>query len=72
VSSFNIYASKGVLAVEMHAASLFAFAEARRASVGLVVHVTNAINHHGDPSTKDPKTSAFARSKQFAARDCGC
>ena len=40
------YASKGVLAVEMQAASLFAFAEARKASVGLVAQVTNA-THDG-------------------------
>jgi uridine phosphorylase len=38
------YANKGVLAVEMQAASLFAFAEARRAFVGLIAHVTNTAN----------------------------
>src|ERR1700751_3005900 len=42
------YASKGVLAVEMQAASLFAFAKARHASVGLVAHVTNAVHDKPD------------------------
>ena len=36
------HAAGGVLAVEMQAASLFAFATARRANVGVVAHVTNA------------------------------
>lgn len=35
--------SKGALAVEMQAASLFAFATARHANVAVVAHVTNAI-----------------------------
>jgi uridine phosphorylase len=38
------YAEKGVLAVEMQAASLFAFATARRVLVGVVAHVTNAVD----------------------------
>ncbi len=36
------YARMGVLAVEMQAASLFAFAAARGVTVGVVAHVTNA------------------------------
>ena len=36
------YARMGALAVEMQAASLFAFAAARGVSVGMVAHVTNA------------------------------
>jgi uridine phosphorylase len=36
------YARMGVLAVEMQAASLFAFAAARGIAVGMVAHVTNA------------------------------
>jgi len=39
------HAAAGVLAVEMQAASLFAFAMARGASVGMVAHVTNAVDH---------------------------
>src|SRR5215469_7657835 len=39
------YAKEHVLAVEMQAASLFAFAIARGMSVGMVAHVTNAVDH---------------------------
>ena len=39
------HARGGVLAVEMQAASLFAFATARRANVGVLAHVTNAVDH---------------------------
>jgi len=42
------HAEAGVLAVEMQAASLFAFATARQAAVGVIAHVTNAIGHHED------------------------
>ena len=38
------YAEAGVLAVEMQAASLFAFAAARGAAVGVVAQVTNAVD----------------------------
>jgi uridine phosphorylase len=56
---FQRYATEGVLAVEMQAASLFAFAEARRASVALVAHVTNAIDHQGEPFDKGPEDLGF-------------
>jgi uridine phosphorylase len=46
------HAANGVLAVEMQAASLFAFAQARHAAVGMVAHVTNAIDGPGDPFDK--------------------
>jgi uridine phosphorylase len=46
------YASQGVLAVEMQAASLFAFAEARHTSVGLVAQVTNAVHDEWDSFDK--------------------
>lgn len=46
------HAANGVLAVEMQAASLFAFAQARHAIVGMVAHVTNAIDDTGDPFDK--------------------
>jgi len=36
------YAERGALAVEMQAASLFAFGSARKFAVGIVAHVTNA------------------------------
>jgi uridine phosphorylase len=53
------YANKGVLAVEMQAASLFAFAEARRAAVGLIAHVTNAIDHEGQAFDKGSEDFGF-------------
>jgi uridine phosphorylase len=49
------YASKSVLAVEMQAASLFAFAQARHASVGLVAQVTNAVHDEWDSFHKGPE-----------------
>ena len=41
------WASEGVLAVEMQAASLFAFAAVRKANVAVVATVSNAIDHDG-------------------------
>jgi uridine phosphorylase len=41
------WASEGVLAVEMQAASLFAFATVRGANVAVVARVSNAIDHDG-------------------------
>ena len=46
------YARQGVLAVEMQAASLFAFAIARRIPVGMVAHVTNAVDQDQAPFEK--------------------
>jgi len=46
------YAKQGVLAVEMQAASLFAFGIARGIPVGVVAHVTNAVDHNEDPFEK--------------------
>ena len=48
------YADKGALAVEMQAASLFAFGQRCRIPVGLVAHVTNAPDHEGEPFDKGP------------------
>lgn len=42
------WAGEGVLAVEMQAASLFAFGVARQASVALVAMVSNAVDHTGE------------------------
>jgi len=41
------WAERGVLAVEMQAASLFAFARARAAHVGMVALVSNGVDHVG-------------------------
>ena len=56
-SQFAEYASAGVLAVEMQAASLFAFGAARDMAVGVVAHVTNAIDHTGPPFDKGQEVS---------------
>lgn len=53
------YANQGVLAVEMQAASLFAFAEARHASVALIAHVTNAVHDERDSFDKGPEDFSF-------------
>jgi uridine phosphorylase len=42
------WAGEGVLAVEMQAASLFAFGVARQAPVALVAMVSNAVDHAGE------------------------
>ena len=42
------WAEQGALAVEMQAASLFAFGHARQAAVATVAMVSNAIGHDGD------------------------
>jgi phosphorylase superfamily protein len=47
-----LHAAAGVSAVEMQAASLFAFATAVSIPVGVVAHVTNAIDHPGQPFDK--------------------
>ena len=54
-SQINHWASHGVLAVEMQAASLFAFGQARNIATGLVAHVTNAVDHNGEPFHKGPE-----------------
>ncbi len=48
----TLHAQQGVLAVEMQAASLFAFAQARNLTVGVVAHITNATDHNGDDFDK--------------------
>lgn len=50
------HAREGALAVEMQAASLFAFAAAREATVGIVAHVTNALDHEGEIFDKGAAT----------------
>ena len=53
------HAADGVLAVEMQAASLFAFAAARRIPVAVVAHVTNAIDHAGKPFDKGSDVEGY-------------
>jgi uridine phosphorylase len=53
------YAAAGVLAVEMQAASLFAFGAARKAGVGVVAHVTNAVDHQQDQFEKGTDEDGF-------------
>ncbi len=48
------HGEQGVLAVEMQAASLFAFAAARGTPVAVVAHVSNAIDHTGTPFDRGP------------------
>jgi len=54
------YAAAGVLAVEMQAASLFAFATARKVSVGVVAHVTNATDHQDEQFEKGMEEDSFS------------
>jgi uridine phosphorylase len=49
----------GVLAVEMQAASLFAFSEARRVPVGLVAYVTNSLDQTGKAFDKGSRQLEF-------------
>ncbi len=53
------YARAGVLAVEMQAASLFAFSEARRFPVGIVAHVTNSLDQNGREFDKGSRQLEF-------------
>jgi uridine phosphorylase len=53
-SQIDHWAARGVLAVEMQAASLFAFGQSRGLPTGLVAHVTNGIDHDGEPFHKGP------------------
>ena len=41
------WANEGILAVEMQAASLFAFGVARKAAIAYVAMVSNAVDHDG-------------------------
>ncbi len=46
------HAVSGILAVDMQAASLFAFSAARNFPIGIVAQVTNAVHHHEDSFDK--------------------
>lgn len=54
-SQLEHWALLGAWAVEMQAASLFAFGQTRDLPVGLVAHVTNAIDHGGKQFHKRPE-----------------
>lgn len=58
------YAQVGVLAVEMQAASLLAFAEAYQFPVGIVAYVTNGIGQTGEPFDKGTHAQEFEILKQ--------
>ena len=53
------HAASGVLAVEMQAASLFALAAAKNAQIGIVAHVTNAVDFEGPPFEKGGDELSF-------------
>ena len=46
------HSREGLLAVEMQAASLFALAAVRKANIGVVAHVTNAVDNSGEDFDK--------------------
>lgn len=62
------YAQEGILAVEMQAASLFAFAVSRLLPVGIVAHVTNAVDHTEDAFAK----GSHAIGRQLIEQMCRC
>ena len=53
------HAAAGVLAVEMQAASLFAFASKWKANAGVVAHVTNAVDHADEQFQKGTEADSF-------------
>ena len=58
VAQLERHRDAGALAVEMQAASLFAFGAARQFPVGVVAHVTNAVGHNEEQFDKgDPHVS---------------
>lgn len=58
-SELQRHAAAGVLAVEMQTASLFAFATAKKANVGVVAHVTNAVERHDEQFDKGTDEDGF-------------
>jgi len=59
-SELDRHAASGVLAVEMQTASLFAFATARNSNIGVVAHVTNAVDHPDEQFDKGTDEDSFA------------
>lgn len=70
-SQIDHWAYRDVLAVEMQAASLFAFGQARGVATGLVAHVTNAIDHDGEPFHKGPEDADIAMLAAIAGISLG-
>ncbi len=60
IEQLQSHADAGVLAVEMQAASLFAFATARQMDIGIVAHVTNGLDHQDEQFAKGPAEGSFA------------
>jgi uridine phosphorylase len=58
-SQIKRWASAGALAVEMQAASLFAFGQRSNLPVGLVAHITNAADHGGEQFQKGPEDAGI-------------
>jgi len=54
------HAANGILAVEMQAASLFAFASVHQVDIGIVAHVTNAVDHQEEQFDKGTDEDSFA------------
>ncbi len=54
------HAAAGILAVEMQAASLFAFATAQQVNVGIVAHLTNGIDYPDEQFDKGKEEDGFA------------
>jgi len=60
------HAASGVLGVEMQAASLFALAKAKQASIGVVAHLTNATDHEGEDFDKGHDELSFEILKRIS------
>ncbi len=60
IEQLHRHADAGVLAVEMQAASLFAFATARQMNIGIVAHVTNALGHQDEQFNKGSDEDSLA------------
>jgi uridine phosphorylase len=67
------HATDGILAVEMQAASLFAFGAARRVRCGVVAHVTNGIAHSSEEQfDKGTHQVGFEILKAMSRAGSGC
>lgn len=60
VREIQRWSAESVLAVEMQAASLFAFAAARQAHVAVVAMVSNAIDHQGEQFNTGTEADGWA------------
>jgi len=65
-AQFRKWAAAGALAVEMQAASLFAFARARKANVLVVARVSNAVDHEGSQFDTGSNAAGLAILKAIA------